>query len=663
MALYPSRFPYRFGALFGGILMNRFSKHLVFMLCTLGVLVLFSASSLCATQPRMIGPDGGDVRSLTYDPHNPDRILLGTSSGQIFESNDRGATWSRFARVGESADYVVDHVIFDPNDSRTIYVAVWSATNNEVGELFKSHNGGKSWTSLSGMKGKSIRSLAMAPSNPRILVAGALDGVFKSTDAGDSWKRISPAGHKDIKDIESLAIDPKNPEVIYAGTWHLAWKTNDNGDNWHQIKNGMIDDSDVFSIIVDPQQPSIVFASACSGIYKSTSGGELFSKIQGIPFSARRTRVLKQDPNEEKIVYAGTTEGLWKTTDLGTTWRRVTAPNIIVNDVMVDPRDSKRVLLATDRSGVLTSRDGATTFIASNNGFTHRSVRALLVDRKDANVMYAGMVNDKEFGGVFTSKDGGQHWSQMSKGLNGYDVFGLAQDSQNNLVAGTNGGLFRLNTVTKSWAGIVVPGVVKPRVADLQIKGKDWFVPTSAAMMYSHDGGRTWQTQRSPSKEPFTLARVSGNRVAVATWHSLLTSHDSGKTWGWMQAPSISLITGVAFDKDSQIWISSPQGMFHEKSSGGWEYVPTNDLPKGKITALDYDQNTGQLTAVVDSSNEVFASIDGRKWRPVHDVGFPVHKLISNGSSMVALTMYEGLVSFDKTMSARLEEIDSSSNK
>ena len=130
-----------------------------------------------------------------------------------------------------------------------------------------------------------------------------------------------------------------------------------------------------------------------------------------------------------------------------------------------------------------------------------------------------------------------------------------------------------------------------------------------------------------------------------------------------MQAPAISLITSIAFDNNSQIWISSPQGIFHEKSTGGWEYVPSNDLPRGKITALDYDQNSGQLTAVVDSSNEVFASTDGRKWRAMHDVGFPVHKLVSNGSSVVALTMYEGLVSFDRTMSARLEGIDASSNK
>src|SRR6184192_1796254 len=111
------------------------------------------------------------------------------------------------------------------------------------------------------MKGKSIRSFAMASSNSKILVAGALDGVFRSNDGGDHWARISPEGHKDIKNIESLAIDPQNPDVIYAGTWHLAWKTEDGGNNWHQIKNGVIDDSDVFSLIIDPKQPSTIYLS------------------------------------------------------------------------------------------------------------------------------------------------------------------------------------------------------------------------------------------------------------------------------------------------------------------------------------------------------------------------------------------------------------------
>ena len=209
------------------------------------------------------------------------------------------------------------------------------------------------------MHGKSIRAMAIAASDSKTLVAGALDGVFRSTDGGKNWQKIS-SSNQEIHNIESIAVDPKNPDVVYAGTWHLAWKTDDGGASWHHINKGMIEDSDVFSIIVDSTNPSVVFASACSGIYKSQSAGDSFQKIQGIPFSARRTRVLKQDPSNPAIVYAGTTEGLWKTTDAGKTWNRVSNSDVVVNDVMVDPRNSQRVMLATDRAGVLASDDGAT---------------------------------------------------------------------------------------------------------------------------------------------------------------------------------------------------------------------------------------------------------------------------------------------------------------
>ena len=76
-------------------------------------------------------------------------------------------------------------------------------------------------------------------------------------------------------------------------------------------------------------------------------------------------------------MYAGTTEGLWKTTDSGKTWKRVSNPEVVVNDVMIDPRNSNRVLLATDRSGVLASEDGAQTLSASNHGYTHRYVTSI----------------------------------------------------------------------------------------------------------------------------------------------------------------------------------------------------------------------------------------------------------------------------------------------
>src|SRR6185312_12074290 len=221
-------------------------------------------------------------------------------------------------------------------------------------------------------------------------------------------------------------------------------KTTDGGKTWKNIKDGIIDDSDVFSIIIDPVQPNQVYASACSGIYKSENKGEKFQKIQGIPSTARRTRVLMQDPQHLNIVFAGTTEGLFRSGDSGKTWLRTTGPEVIVNDVYVDPTNTNRVLLATDRGGVLASNDGGNSFLPSNGGFSSRQVVAYVQDIEHAATIYVGVVNDKSWGGVFVSHNGGLTWNQISAGLNGGDVYSLGQASDGTIIAGTAHGLYRL---------------------------------------------------------------------------------------------------------------------------------------------------------------------------------------------------------------------------
>ncbi|MGA8067298.1 MAG: hypothetical protein WCA47_08210, partial [Terriglobales bacterium] len=189
------------------------------------------SSSLLASGPwQVLGPDGGDARSLAYDAHDPDHILLGTSTGQMFASNDGGRDWSRLARLGGD-DYVLDHIVIDPQDSNRIFVSAWSAAGQQIGEIFRTRDGGRNWEAVPAMHGKSIRALAMYKGNSDVLVAGALDGVYRSKDGGDSWERISPANSDEIKNIESIAVDPRDPNTVYAGTWHLAWKTSDGGAN------------------------------------------------------------------------------------------------------------------------------------------------------------------------------------------------------------------------------------------------------------------------------------------------------------------------------------------------------------------------------------------------------------------------------------------------
>src|SRR6266568_230226 len=322
--------------------------------CCALVLLLTTAGF---AQWRSVGPYGGNARALAYDPSNPDHILLGSGAGAVFESTDGGRHWKHFAHLGPGHDLMLENIAFDPSHPATIYVAGWSV-NGTGGGFFVTRDGGRSWSEPADLRGKSVQALALADSDPRILIVGALDGLFRSTDRGESWTRISPTGHSDLKNFESVAIDPHDPKIIYAGTWHLPWKTTDGGATWSSIKQGVIDDSDVFSIILDRKQPNEMYMSACSGIYKSVTGGDLFQKVQGIPSTARRTRVLMQDPLHLNIVFAGTTEGLWRTSDSGKTWARTTGPEVIVNDVFVDPTDANRMLLATDRGGVLASNDG-----------------------------------------------------------------------------------------------------------------------------------------------------------------------------------------------------------------------------------------------------------------------------------------------------------------
>ena len=343
-----------------------------YSIALLSVLLILCCGRGQAVTWLPFGPNGGDARSFAVDPHDAKHLYLGTANGWMYESRDGGKEWKRLARVGKRDDLVLDNIVVDASNPKHLVVGAF-ALGQRDGGLYVSHDEGLTWNGNPTMAGQAVLALTASVSNPKILVAGTLQGVYRSKDGGTTWALISPEGSHELHEVESVAIDPNDPAIIYAGTWHLPWKTTDGGVRWSNIKEGVIDDSDVFSIIIDPKQPNTVFASACSGIYKSENAGAKFKKIQGIPSSARRTRVLMQDPERLETVYAGTTEGLFRSDDSGDTWVRTTGPEIIVNDVYVDPTDSTHVLLATDRGGVLTSHDRGNSFTESNAGFSATS--------------------------------------------------------------------------------------------------------------------------------------------------------------------------------------------------------------------------------------------------------------------------------------------------
>jgi photosystem II stability/assembly factor-like uncharacterized protein len=626
-----------------------------------------------------MGPAGGDARAITAEPGQSSHLYLGTTNSWIYESLDGGASWHRLTKLDSTDDLILDHIVVDAVHPNTIFVAAWRL-DHPGGGLWVSHDKGHSWTEVEGLHGQSIRAFAQAPSAHGVLFAGTLEGVFRSGDDGATWNLISPAGSHEIHEVESLAIDPTDSKVIYAGTWHLPWKTTDGGKSWHNIKDGVIDDSDVFSIVIDPKHPKVVYISACSGIYKSETGGERFRKIQGIPSTARRTRVLMQDPVHPEVVYAGTTEGLYKTVDGGKNFKAMTGPEVIVNDVFVDPSNTKSVFLATDRGGVLASKDGATSFVAVNVGFSARKVEALLVDRSNPLRIYAGVVNDKSFGGAFLSRDGGGSWQQIGAGpeggLDGRDVFALAQAPDGSILAGTNHGIFALDAGTAETPGFhwkprntIANTVIKAstethmgkrinvekqvkdtvweldgRVVSLDLTGDAWLASTSFGLLTSRDKGASWQGGPVMGATNYLSVAAHGAMLVAARSEGVVLSRDAGLTWMPIGIPTVlTRIHRVAFSEDGTLWLGAREGVYFTHDQGKtWMWV--HRLPLGDLDDLYYDSSKNKILVSSRSSDQIFL-IDTKTldwtWRRT---GYPISLVRTAGERLLAASLYDGVL-------------------
>jgi photosystem II stability/assembly factor-like uncharacterized protein len=627
------------------------------------------------------GPDGGDARSIAADSHDPSHLYLGTVTGWIYESRNGGSQWKRLAWVGKRDDLALDSIVVDKANPKHIVVGAW-VFGTADGGLFVSRDGGLSWESNGEMRGQSIRALSAAPSDPKILVAGTLKGVYRSADAGEHWKLISPEGSQEIHEVESIAVDPTDPQIIYAGTWHLPWKTVDGGEHWTNIKQGIIDDSDVFSIIVDPKDSKVVYASACSGIYKSQTGGDKFLKVQGIPSTARRTRVLMQDPQNMNIVFAGTTEGLFRTGDSGANWVRTTGPEVIVNDVFVDPTNTNRVLLATDRGGVLASNDGGYSFLPSNGGFSARQITSYIGDTAQPATIYVGVVNDKAWGGVFVSDNGGLSWSQKSSGLNGQDVFSLGQASDGTILAGTGHGIYRLvgevwnrvNNVSfvehqttqpvaekkmaipvrsagkgKSVAAttqVASPGhVFDAYVNGIARQGDFVFAATSEGLLRSATAGESWKLVAGLNRQSWNFVATARSWVIAATLNSATLSSNGGQRWEPVKLPpTLEQLATVAVDGTGGVWVGGRQGVFVSMDRGAtWQSL--KGLSIRDVNSLFYDDTAQRMLITANSKNTIAFAVhlpdrEVRYWNS----GWNLRLVRPMGDHLVGATLFDGVV-------------------
>lgn len=562
------------------------------------------------------GPTGGDVRSLAQSPREPGVVYLGTADGVLYRSDDGGRRWRRpepgFPLHGMSLDEIVVTPAGD------VLVGYWRVSGSGGG-VARSSDGGQSFRVLDGIAGESVRALALAASDPARLVAGALSGVFASDDGGARWRRLSPAGHPELRNVESIAVDPLDRDVIYAGTWHLPWKTTDGGRSWRPISAGMIDDSDVFTMTVDARGSGSLFATACTGIYRSANGGGLWSKLRGIPSSSRRTRAFAQDPQRPDTLYAGTTEGLWVSDDGGASWSARTDADVVVNAVV--PIGGGALLIGADGAGVLRSADHGRSFVASNQGFSARLVTELIRDPRRGRLV-AAIQNDRFHSGVLAAPRADGPWSKLAPGLEGREISALALSGAD-LYAGTDDGVFVLRDGAPAWQRLatLANGVeLRPRVAELLAPAPGLVLAaTHRGLLRSADRGRSWTLASLGSAREVVALAAAGGRLLAATPLGLYASEDQGATFRHLSSgPGERILKLAALPDGVTIFATSSAGLYKSADGGRGFYLCYGGLPVSEITGLTVHPDGRTVFAADFARGGLFKSDDaGETWSAV----------------------------------------------
>ena len=481
---------------------------------------------------RSIGPavTPGRVADVAVDPRNRSVWYVATASSGLWKTSNRGTTWQPIFDDGGS--YSLGSVTVDPNDSDV----VWLGTGEN----------------------ESQRSVGFG------------DGLYKSVDAGKTWKRV---GLTNSQHIPRIFVHPRDSKIVLAAAEGPLWspggdrglyKTTDGGETWKPVLQ-ISENTGVSDLAVDPRNPDVIFAAAFQrrrhtgiligggpegGIFKSSNGGASWTKLtNGLPTVDIGRIGLAISPEKPDVIYAQVTAagkegGLFRSEDSGETWIRagtfVASVPEYYTRLFPDPQKFDR-LYAVD-SSMKVSENGGKTF--SNLSWRiHSDHHVLVFDPTDANHFLEG--NDD---GLDESYDGGRTWRHfnnmpttqfyrvsLDNALPFYNVYGGAQDN------GSYGGPVR--TVNR----------VGVRTADwFRVGGGDGFQPRvdpddpSIVYAMSQSGGISRLDRRTDVRKnikprnaaqtrwnwdaPFVISPHAHERLYLAA-NRLYRSNNRGDDW------------------------------------------------------------------------------------------------------------------------------------
>lgn len=360
---------------------------------------------------RNIGPfRGGRSVTATGVIGDPLTYYMGNTGGGIWKTSDAGQRWYNISD-GYFTTSSVGAIEVSASDPNVVYVGMGEHAPRGVmtshGDgVYKSNDAGKTWRKIGLEKTQHISRIVIHPKNPDIVyiaAQGALHannqerGVYKSINGGKSWTKVLYVD--DRTGSSELSMDLSNPLVLYAAMWEhqrLPWKvisggpgsglykSVDGGDTWQKIHEGLPKEKGKMAITVAQSNPDKVYAliesdseKDAGGLFVSNNGGKSWSLVSGDNRLTQRAWYyieLFVDPNNENNVYVLSAPAL-KSIDGGKTWSRITGTHGDYHNLWINPDNSRNMVIAND-GGAAISFDMADTWSTQANMSTAQMYRA-----------------------------------------------------------------------------------------------------------------------------------------------------------------------------------------------------------------------------------------------------------------------------------------------
>jgi photosystem II stability/assembly factor-like uncharacterized protein len=366
---------------------------------------------------RSIGPyRGGRVTAVAGVTSERLVYYMGATGGGVWRTEDGGITWipisDRDFKTGS-----VGAIAVAESDPNIVYVGMGEAclrANISHGDgVYKSTDGGKSWSNIGLRDTSQIGKIRIDPRNPDVVYVAAVGhpygpneerGVFRSRDGGKSWQKILYINDK--TGAVDLSMDAHDPLTVYATTWQVLrtpwginsvgpgsgiYKTTDGGDHWTQLKDGLPKgDKGKIGITVSPVNSNRIWATVEAedgGIYRSDDAGKSWQRLND-DFELRSRQYyyghIFADPQQADTVYAFSSKHFLKSTDGGKTYSHIETPHGDYHDLWIDPHDNQRMVNGNDGGAIVTFNGGKSWStvlnqptaqiytVSADNGFPYR---------------------------------------------------------------------------------------------------------------------------------------------------------------------------------------------------------------------------------------------------------------------------------------------------